>query len=550
MPTTRTLLARVAWRMYTGTLLRRLGWALVIGLAIGIAALVTVRLTGFLSAEQSRWLLAAGPLGTMALALAITRRPQPDAAARLVDEEAHTGDLFLTSVSLDKQPDSYEPLVAARAEEQAAALKAEGLVDPWSRLPLRWMALLLLAAVITSMFVPTLDPFGTVAQAEEVEAMAEQLKTDAEEVALRKAELQRELEETPEGELTPEVQAALDELDRSMAAMRPERKQQNKLDVRAAGQQMGKLWERASDRLTKELMDRQATNQRFGGEAAQRHREWKEQLQRGETDGIRSELEQIKQLLEEAAQQQKEAEQQPEGSEAAKDAEAKRDEAMRQAEKKMADLKEFAEQEIGSQEMAQALERALRQMDAAQKNELAEQALEQMRQAGELTEMEAEALAQAARDMEAIQEALETLQQMREMQARNDGEFDASECEDCQTAADYREFYEQQLADADGQGGRGERDESTPVEVAEDVSAGFKKEVAESFLKKGEMLMSLAGKGDGTMDEDEEREFKAVRRALSQEAAEAIEREDIPPGYQDGIKAYFRTLEAEDDAGN
>ena len=548
---TASLLRRVAGRMYANRLLRRMLWAAAIGLALAAAAILAARLTGTLPATETRWLLLGVPGVLMLGTLLLTRRPQPDRAARLVDDEAETGDLFLTTVSLDRRPDSYEPLVAAKADEQAGKLEASRLVDPFERLPVRWLVLGLLLAGAAELFTPVLDPFGQQAVAAEKERLKKQLESDKEQIELRKAELKAELEKSDDDELSPEVQAALDQFDERMAEMRPERKDRNKQELRDARRQMSKLWEQAADKLSKELMNQNAAGQQFGGEQARRHKEWKEQLKSGDAEGIQSELEQIKQLLQEAAEEQQKAQEAAEqGDEQAQaEAEQKKQDLMRQAEQRMSEMKQFAEREIGSEELSEALERAMRQMDAAQQQELTEQALQQMQESGELSEMEVEAIAQAARDMQAIQEALENLQEMNEMQGRNDGEFDASECEDCETAEDYKEFYKEQLAQREGNGNggdRGERDEGAelpPVPEDEVVGEGFRKEVAESYLQKGEMLMSLAGKGAGSMDEEERREFKEVKRALAQEATEAIDLEDIPPGYQDRIKRYFSTLE-------
>ena len=537
-----TLVARVRRRVYLGRLLRRGAWAVFGGLLVGAAAVLATRLTGTLPLGESRWLLLAGPAVALLGVVLLTRRPKAETSARLIDERAATGDLFLTNATLRNLPGSYEPLVAARASEQAEVIEPKTIVDPGDRLPWKWLAAGLLLAWAADFFTPLMDPFGTVAAAENEERMEEQIDRDLEEIRMRKAELARD-DDGAADELSPEVQAALEQFDTTMAEMKPQEPEQNKADIAQTQRQMSKLWEQAREKLSKELTERNARGQKFGGESAQKQKEWKEQLAKGDPEGLLDELEQIRELLEEAAQQ--DGGDTAEGQQAAQE---KRDELLREAEQKMADLKDFAEQEIGSEELAQAMQKALQQMDAAQTEELAERAMEAMREAGELSEQEVEQIAQAARDLEAVEDALETLQEMKQMQARNEGEFDPSECEDCETAEDYEQFYKEQLAQQEGGGGRGERDGTEPFEaVAEQdvVSEGFKKEQANSYVEKGEMLMTLSGRGEGTMNADEQREFQAVRKALSQEAIEAIELEDIPPGYQDKIKSYFRAMDAE-----
>jgi len=62
------------------------------------------------------------------------------------------------------------------------------------------------------------------------------------------------------------------------------------------------------------------------------------------------------------------------------------------------------------------------------------------------------------------------------------------------------------------------------------------------------MLMSLNSKGEGEKGESKET-YQNLVRTLQQGVSEAIQKEDIPPGYQDNIKKYFEDLD-EEPAGN
>lgn len=521
---TQRLVGRVRGLLYTQTLLGRVGWALFFGLVIGVIILLVGRLTGWLDEEQTRWALAGGPALGVLIALLATRAPDPKRAAAEVDQAVDSGDLFLTSVTLeDSQP--FSPLVKQQASDKAAKIDPTTIVGLWDRFRPSWIVVAVLVAFAADFFTPILDPFGVVEQAEAVEKKKAALNHDAEQIEIRKAELEKRKNE---GDLSPEVEDAMEKLLADMPQMARQPPKPQTESIRREQRELGQLWEKVSSRLAEQMLSKEASGQRFGGEQAEKFNDWKEDLKQGKADSLKSEFDEIKDLLEKA---EKEAGT-PESSEA-----------MRMAEKKMADLKKFAEQELGSPELAEALERAMRQMDAAMTPELQSEAMQALSESTELGEMEAESLAQAARDMEALQEALETLQMMKAMQGRQKGEFDPTEMDGMATLDDYAEFYRQMMAEADGNGTGGEgQGDSESVDEDDSVSTGFEKEVAQSYLQKGRMLMSLKGKGEGIQNEDEESEYRSVIQTLEQDALEAVETEGIPPGYRDGIKKYFRSI--------
>lgn len=521
---TRKLIQRVRSLLYTQTLFGRLGWAIFVGLVIGIAVLLTGRLTGWLSAEETRWALAIGPGLGVLLTLLVTRAPDPKRAASEVDSAVSSGDLFLTSVTLEDVQE-FSPLVQQQAASKAAKIEPANIVGLWDRVRPSWVVVAIVAALAADFWTPILDPFGVVEQAEAVEKKKAALDHDVEQVTIRKAELEKR---ESEGKLSPEVEQAMEKMLADMPEMIKQPKQKQAKSIRKGQQEMGKLWEKVSNRLAEQMLSKEASGQRFGGEKAEKFNEWKEDLKNGRADSLKSEFDDIRDLLQKA---QREAGT-PEASEA-----------MRMAEQKMTDLKKFAEQELGSPELSEAIERAIRQMDAAQTPELKADAMQALAESTELGELEAEALAQAASDIEALQEALETLQMMRQMQGRPEGEFDPTEMGDNPTMADYAEFYRQLVAGQQGQGTGGEgQGDSESVDEDDSVSTGFKKEVAQSYLQKGRMLMSLKGKGEGIQNEDNDSTFQAVAETLEQDALEAVETEGIPPGYRDGIKSYFRSI--------
>ena len=76
------------------------------------------------------------------------------------------------------------------------------------------------------------------------------------------------------------------------------------------------------------------------------------------------------------------------------------------------------------------------------------------------------------------------------------------------------------------------------------VETDFKDETSKSAIKKGKILLSLKTKGVTEGDEDEiELEYNTIVSDLKQSVSEAIDQEQIPPGYHDSIKGYFDSLD-------
>ncbi len=62
------------------------------------------------------------------------------------------------------------------------------------------------------------------------------------------------------------------------------------------------------------------------------------------------------------------------------------------------------------------------------------------------------------------------------------------------------------------------------------------------------MLLTLKTKGMGDPAEVKE-QYRAAVRDVKQNLSEAILREEIPPGYHEGIKGYFDSIEETPAAG-
>jgi hypothetical protein len=153
------------------------------------------------------------------------------------------------------------------------------------------------------------------------------------------------------------------------------------------------------------------------------------------------------------------------------------------------------------------------------------------------------------KDLKELEQALKTIQQAKKV---NEGEkLDGEKAGDCKTLADYESLYAKILAES-GEGGEeekegegmGQRGFGKGGEAPEDdsVETGFKTEQSKSAVVAGKMLLSMQQKGEAEKGEVV-RDYKALVQTVKQGAMEALNTEQIPPGYHDGIKGYFDALE-------
>ena len=96
--------------------------------------------------------------------------------------------------------------------------------------------------------------------------------------------------------------------------------------------------------------------------------------------------------------------------------------------------------------------------------------------------------------------------------------------------------------DEGGFGDGGLRDEK------DSAKSGFKTELSKSQITKGKVLLSLKTKGMGEHVDFKE-QYQAAVRDIKQGVSEAIQQEEIPPGYHEGIKSYFESLDEMPKAG-
>jgi DNA repair exonuclease SbcCD ATPase subunit len=162
-----------------------------------------------------------------------------------------------------------------------------------------------------------------------------------------------------------------------------------------------------------------------------------------------------------------------------------------------------------------------------------------------LAEKELEQVAQSAKDLKELEKGLAVLQQAKKLNAEEG--LDGKKCEGCQSMADYEAMFAKLMKDKGnpdegGFGDGGQRDEK------DSANSKFKTEISKSQVTKGKVLLSLKTKGMGEHVDFKE-QYKAAVHDIKQGVSEAIQQEEIPPGYHDGIKSYFESLDEKPQSG-
>jgi hypothetical protein len=93
--------------------------------------------------------------------------------------------------------------------------------------------------------------------------------------------------------------------------------------------------------------------------------------------------------------------------------------------------------------------------------------------------------------------------------------------------------------DPGGGGGKVDEDESTQTD--------FVPEEVKSQLQAGKLILSMKTRGDSEAGEAKV-DYKRLVQDVKQGYAEAIEAEQVPPGYYEGIQGYFDNLDKLDPA--
>lgn len=558
-PKSSSLLDRVRFRLQITSVAKAMYLSSLIVLAIAIVMILAIRLLGLFPdiGREPRWLLAI-PIAAALSALVFHRRIDQRAAARQVDEHAKTKDLFLTLSSISNSAGEYQPLVTATAEERADAIAPNQVVPfVFSSKLLHVFAIIALIGV-KLWLLPQWDPLGTVAAATKVERQKTEVEAIHKSAIARKDRLKKEAERAAEE--SDEIDDLLSELKKDFRKMQPKKAQSNAKVLDEHRMDVNDKWKAANSNSSQlhQMMNQPISNQQLGGTRNEKMNKWLKDLQQGKTDQLKDALSEARKTMQAMAE--------------AKDPE-ERAKLASKLQKELQDLNSFAKNKANSKELANALSKAMKALQAAkpgekgagaedgEKMELTKDAMEALKEALELSEQEMDQVAQAAKDMKKLEDALDTLTKAQQLNDKQ--QLDGSRCEGCESMEDYADLYAQMMgegAPGSGQGnGEGEKDRNegdgegvgkggvTPEDDSD--PEGYKTEKEKPQIQAGKILLSIKTREyaeELDFDPDKMREYQKSISSLKSSVQSAIDTEEIPPGYVDSIKGYFDKIEQVD----
>jgi hypothetical protein len=530
-PKSQKALDHVWWRLWFAWAFRRAFWAFVVLASIYATVLLVTRMTGYLPNGLAPWMMALPPVLALAIGALWPKRPTLQDAARSIDRSQETRDLFLTLTMLRTTAGEYQPLVERDAE--SAAVK----VNPARAVPFAWeqRSLIAVASILVlvagQFLLPTLDPFGKVAQAKQQDEVSKKLVEKAKETEIRKAQLmEKELDKA----LSPDVEKAVAGLMQSLRAMKKDQPKQNMESLVSNQKVLGDKF-RATNEALKSLMNKSNLDQKFGAPNASEMKKWSEGLQNGSSEELSKELEGLKKELE-ALQKTEDP--------------VAKSEIERKVEKRLKALQDLANDQVGSKALQAAVQRAKEQMEAAKADgKMTAEEKEALQESLDVAKMELQQIAQSARDLKALEESLQSIAMAKQLNAK--GELEGAMTDAMTAMEQYKELYEQLLAQGEGDPMEGDGEgtgnegmgQGGKVDEDDSVKTGFVNEQSKTPIQKGKILMSMKSKGLGEeTNEDLKFEYKAALDSVKQSYAEAIEAEQIPPGYKGSIHNYFDSL--------
>ena len=547
-PKSHRLLEGVKLRLTVRQFISRTVLVTLILSAVYLVLLLVGRLTGYFPEWFTPASVLIVPVVAALIAALLPNRPSESDAAHAVDEYGQTEDLFLTLLTLNQSTSEYKPLVLNSAEKVAPKINAEQVAPFHWENSWAWSTGALVALMLGAFFVPTLDPFGKVAEARQEEEQKKLLEATGDQTKKRKELLaQKKLDE----ENSEEVEKAVDSLKVGFQKMDKGDRKANLKRLNKHQKEIGEMFRKINSGELKSLFDKFDSEQKFGSlENQELFRQWQKQMQAGDAEEMKKEVGDLAEALKELAKT---------------DDPVKKTNLEREIQKKLDELQDFSENKIGSKALTSALKRAQQQLEASEGKPLSKEAMESIKESLEVAQMEMELVAQSARDLKELEDALEAIAAAK--QANAEGNLDGEMFDSELTMEDFAELYAQLTGqsgmgegegegegegdgegDGDGLGGQG-FGEGGEAPEDDSVETGFVNETSKSAIQKGKILLSMKTKGLSEAGEVEDEEYKRIVGEIQQSLDDVIDQEQIPPGYVDGIKKYFDTLD-KDGAGN
>jgi hypothetical protein len=575
------LVARVAKRRRLAALCGRLHLTLLVLLTACGIALLAIRLGGVMQDWLHPRVVLLLPVAALLIAglwTLVRPRPDPLASARLIDRRAGTKDLFLTRVQLDRSAGEFQPLVVAAADEAAAQIAVRDVV-PWrGGRQAAVAAALMLAVFLGTWLLPQLDPFGL--------RSADQVRdTERRAQAQNRAAAQQRLAALTRQDVAAEhskpVTEAILALQKTLQGVRP-KSPENAGQLAQQQKLLGEEW-----RAHKQESNARGAqgDQKLGGLTDPRAQKWADALRSGDAAPLQRELDELRAKAREL------------GQSAATDQDRKRQELAQ----RLQALRDFARQQVGDTDLRDALARALQALPSSEQAEGDPgEALANLDQELELAQLELQRLAQSARDLAALEHALETLQLAKALDQQE--ALDGEACSQCRSLAEYAEMFRKAMgerlaaltecSECDGKGegcsacngtgrrppgacsacnGKGKgcgtcggtgrataqqlaleqmlasggmsgpnRGQAQGGNVGErpDARTDFTPERTRAALVAGRTLMQMKHQ-EPAQGGEVRVDRDAALQAVRAAVGEAILKEDVPPGYHDAVKGYF-----------
>ncbi|HQZ63697.1 MAG TPA: hypothetical protein PLY87_01420 [Planctomycetaceae bacterium] len=536
-----TMLNKVQTRLRAASFARALHWWTMGGFILACIAVLCVRLLGLIPDDREPlvWLLAFPAAATLGAWL-FYRRVERTAAARAVDEHAKTDDLFLTLATLSSSAGEYQPLVEQSAARVASRIIPANVVPFKVERPMGMQACVLCVLALLIWLLPPLDPFGNVEAATKVRDAKKEVELIRKVIKSREEKLAVQVKTAEERD--DKLNEQMKELMASLRQMRPMEKKPNSKVLQDHRGSLNDMWKNVSSEELREMLSQSISDQQFGGERSKKMNEWLKQLQTGNSEMLQQQMDQAKETMEAMMEAKTPEERQKLAS---------------QLRRQLQDLKKFSSEKAGSKKLDNALNQAMKALEALaakkangeagspEEMQMAQEAAEALREAMNLSKTELQELARSAKEMKQLEEALKTLQAAEKL--NQDGQLDGEQCEGCKSLAEYREKYKKMMAGT-GQGGEAQRDTPGGTQDEDDSDPeGYKDEKTKTQIQAGKVLLSIKTKEAATekdFDPEELKKYESTVSEIKSGVQAAIENEQIPPGYVDGIKSYFDNLES------
>ena len=516
--------------------------------------------------------LAVLPVLAVLIAFGTGHKPTIVEAARKIDTTCGANDLFLTLVQLRSCVGAYQVVVSDQAEKLSVGIRSSEIV-PWNwRRPAVRLAGGAVVLVLAVQFVPQFDPFGMEKSANIFVAVRRDLEESRRATSIRAAELlaRRESNALVDGfdeslvELAAELRRLTD--DRSAVSLQELESRQRMVEAR---------WREArNDQGVARLLENAQVNQ-FLGRTDNSSRQWVEDVAEGQMDSLDEAFATLQDELAELASSADDADRQ--GREW-------------HVRRQIAELQRFSGNQLESKFAETAMKRAMSQLDSMRlEPELESEAATAARESIELAQQEMHQIAQNAKDVALLEDALNAIQSAKQLAQSDSGKNSRSDGARIQIFVDQYAKLQDEDGEEDAGNDRRRENEGMPNSPGQQVAStdgqsgskdGVKSGGASEGKSAGRSTNGLFGQGDGqsTVREndraetafrdareslrlDETRRLLAMRRqglsaagevsdeyrelvrSLQRRVLTVIEAEEIPPGYVSGIRRYFDSID-------